>query len=122
MGLGGDGFYSRIDPVGTGTSLRYWSGNNSGGSCALHRPTNCLAGGPGTQRRGGWTGDTQSFILPFDLFHGGIAGGDDCGAAARPAAAAPRSPARPASGRRSRARTRRTGSTGTSRTTRRRRT
>lgn len=30
MGKGGDGFYARIDPVGTGTSLRYWQGNNSG--------------------------------------------------------------------------------------------
>ena len=24
MGRGGDGFYARIDPVGTGTSLRFW--------------------------------------------------------------------------------------------------
>src|SRR5258705_466769 len=31
MGLGGDGFYSRIDPVGTGTSLRFWQGNNNAG-------------------------------------------------------------------------------------------
>ena len=38
-GVGGDGFYSRIDPVGTGTSLRFWQGNNNG---ALHRcVSNC---------------------------------------------------------------------------------
>src|SRR4051812_8685614 len=30
MGKGGDGFYARLDPVGTGTSLRFWQGNNSG--------------------------------------------------------------------------------------------
>ena len=41
--VGGDGFYARIDPVGTGTSLRYWVGNNSGG---LSRCTaNCLTSG-----------------------------------------------------------------------------
>ena len=77
MGKGGDGFYARIDPVGTGTSLRYWQGNNSG---TLNRCTsNCSASGASWQTRtGGWTGDTQSFILPYDLFHGGIPGGDDC--------------------------------------------
>ena len=80
MGVGGDGFYSRIDPVGTGTSLRMWQGNNSGG---LSRCTNnCTASGATwSSRRGNWTGDTQSFILPYDLFHGGIPGGDDCDAA-----------------------------------------
>ncbi len=79
-GLGGDGFFARIDPVGTGTSLRFWEGNNSGG---LSRCTsNCTASGASwTSRRGSWTGDTQSFILPWDLFHGGIPGGDDCGPA-----------------------------------------
>ena len=33
---------------------------------------------------GGWGGDTQSFTLPYDLFHGGIPGGDDCPAAGVP--------------------------------------
>jgi hypothetical protein len=81
LGVGGDGFYSRIDPVGTGTSLRFWQGNNSG---MLHRcVSNCtnqnapwsgnVSGGSGS-----WSGDTRSFILPYDLFHGGIPGGDDC--------------------------------------------
>ena len=84
MTVGGDGFYARIDPVGTGTGLRYWVGNNSGGlsRCAASATNTCLAGGSGySSRRGAWTGDTQSFILPFDLFHGGISGGDDCGLA-----------------------------------------
>ncbi|HJQ38354.1 MAG TPA: hypothetical protein VKB93_14550, partial [Thermoanaerobaculia bacterium] len=80
MGLGGDGFYSRIDPVGTGTSLRFWQGNNSGGLSRCI--SNCTAGGATwTSKKGGWSSDTQSFILPFDLFHGGIAGGTDCPAA-----------------------------------------
>ena len=81
MGLGGDGFYSRIDPVGTGASLRFWQGNNSGGLSRCI--SNCTAGGASwTSKRGAWTGDQQSFILPFDLFRGGIPGGDDCPAAA----------------------------------------
>jgi hypothetical protein len=80
MGLGGDGFSGQIDPVGTGTSLRYWQGNNSGG---LSRCTsNCTASGASwTSKKGGWASDTQSFVLPINLFHGGIPGGDACGAA-----------------------------------------
>ncbi len=83
MGKGGDGFYARIDPVGTGSSLRFFQGNNSGG---LHRcVSNCTASGATwSSVRGSWTGDTQSFILPYDLFHGGIPGGDDCPAAGVP--------------------------------------
>ena len=77
VGIGGDGFYSRIDPVGTGTSLRFFQGNNSGGMSRC--VNNCTA--PNTSWvsvRGGWGSDTQSFILPYDLFHGGVPGGDDC--------------------------------------------
>jgi hypothetical protein len=82
-GLGGDGFFARIDPVGTGTSLRFFQGNNSGGLSRC--VSNCTAGGAGwSSVRCAWTGDTQSFILPWDLFHGGIAGGDDCQAAGTP--------------------------------------
>lgn len=82
-GRGGDGFYARIDPVGTGTSLRFWQGNNDGslGRCI----SNCTAGGAGwTTKNGGWYRfvDTYSFVLPYDLFHGGIPGGDDCPPAA----------------------------------------
>ncbi|MGI8819640.1 MAG: WD40/YVTN/BNR-like repeat-containing protein [Chthoniobacterales bacterium] len=81
MGLGGDGFFARIDPVGTGTSLRIWEGNNSGGLSRCI--SNCTIGGATwSSKRGAWTGDTQSFVLPWDLFHGGIPGGDDCPAAA----------------------------------------
>ncbi|HEV7473972.1 MAG TPA: Ig-like domain repeat protein, partial [Pyrinomonadaceae bacterium] len=81
MGRGGDGFTARIDPIGTGSSLRMWQGNNSGslGRCI----TNCTASGATwTTKTGGWTADTQNFVLPYDLFHGGIPGGDDCPAAA----------------------------------------
>jgi uncharacterized repeat protein (TIGR01451 family) len=81
MGTGGDGFFARIDPVGTGTSLRYWLGNNSGG---LSRCTaNCTSpGATWTSRRGAWTGDQQSFVLPFELFHGDVTNpANDCGAA-----------------------------------------
>ena len=81
MGLGGDGFFSRIDPVGTGTSLRFWEGNNSGG---LSRCTaNCTSpGATWTSRRGAWTSDTQSFVLPFEIFHGDINNpANDCGPA-----------------------------------------
>jgi Dockerin type I domain len=83
MGVGGDGFYSRIDPVGTGSSLRFWQGNNSG---MLHRcVSNCTAqNAPWSGNVSAWGGDTQSFILPYDLFHGGIPGGDDCPAAGVP--------------------------------------
>ena len=84
LGVGGDGFYARIDPVGTGSSLRFWQGNNSG---SLHRcVSNCTnQNAPWSGRvSGGWSGDTQSFTLPYDLFHGGISGGDDCPAAGVP--------------------------------------
>jgi hypothetical protein len=84
LGVGGDGFYARIDPVGTGTSLRFWQGNNSG---SLHRcVSNCTnQNAPWSGRvSGDWSTDTQSFILPYDLFHGGIPGGDDCDPAGVP--------------------------------------
>ena len=83
LGKGGDGFYSRIDPVGTGSSLRFFQGNNSGG---LHRcVSNCTSqGAPWSSVAGSWFGDTRSFVMPYDLFHGGIPGGDDCPAAGVP--------------------------------------
>jgi hypothetical protein len=84
LGVGGDGFYARIDPVGTGSSLRFWQGNNSG---SLHRcVSNCTnQNAPWSGRvSGGWASDTQSFTLPYDLFHGGIPGGDDCPVAGVP--------------------------------------
>ena len=82
-GKGGDGFYSRIDPVGTGTSLRFFQGNNSG---AISRcVSNCTAANAGWSGvAGNWGNETQAFMLPFDIFHGGIPGGDDCAAAGTP--------------------------------------
>jgi hypothetical protein len=87
MGRGGDGFYARIDPVGTGgvsstgaPQLRFWQGNNSGSIARC--VSNCTSPSASwSTRNGGWSADTQSFILPYDLFHGGIPGGDDCGPA-----------------------------------------
>jgi hypothetical protein len=81
LGVGGDGFYGRIDPVGTGTSLRFWQGNNSG---HLNRCTsNCTASGAAwSDRSGGWTGDIQSFVLPYEIFKGNPnTPGNDCGPA-----------------------------------------
>ena len=76
-GIGGDGFYARIDPVGTGSSLRFFQGNNSGGMSRC--VSNCTVGGaPWIAVTGGWLGDTRSFVMPYDLFHGGVPGGDDC--------------------------------------------
>jgi hypothetical protein len=77
LGKGGDGFYSRIDPVGTGSSLRFFQGNNSGG---LHRcVSNCTNQfAPWSSVAGSWFSDTRSFVMPYDLFHGGVPGGDDC--------------------------------------------
>jgi hypothetical protein len=80
MGLGGDGFSGLIDPMGTGTSLRFFEGNNSGGFSRC--TSNCTASGASwTSIKGGWGSDTQSFVLPVNIFHGGIPGGDDCGPA-----------------------------------------
>ncbi len=76
-GKGGDGFSGQIDPIGTGSSLRFWQGNNGG---VLSRcVSNCTASGASwSSKSGGWGSEQQSFILPINLFHGGIAGGDDC--------------------------------------------
>ena len=79
LGVGGDGFYSRIDPVGTGTSLRFLQGNNGGSHsvvASVTAPISLLLGAAGYRAAG--VGDTQVFHLPYDLFHGGIPGGDDC--------------------------------------------
>lgn len=83
LGKGGDGFYSRIDPVGTGSSLRFYQGNNGG---AMNRcVSNCtVQGAAWSSVSGGWLSDTRSFVTPYDLFHGGVLGGDDCPAAGVP--------------------------------------
>jgi hypothetical protein len=59
---------------------RFWEGNNSGGLSRC--VSNCSnPGASWSSRKGGWSSDTQSFILPINLFHGGIPGGDNCGPA-----------------------------------------
>jgi hypothetical protein len=83
MGIGGDGFYSRIDPVGTGSSLRFFQGNNGGGVSRC--VSNCTGqNAPWISVPGNWFSDTRSFTMPYDLFHGGIPGGDDCAPAGVP--------------------------------------
>lgn len=55
----------------------YYEGNNSGGLSRCI--SNCTSpGATWINSMGGWGGDTQSFVLPINLFHGGISGGDDC--------------------------------------------
>lgn len=113
VGNNGDGYYARIDPVGTGRSLRFWQG--VGGGALLRCVRDCtgqfapwgynVAGGvpsptstptatpspsptptatpsasptPTPTTPGNWGGDDQSPLLPYDLFHGGIPGGDEC--------------------------------------------
>ena len=75
--MNGGGFLGGTTQGDDTGSLRYWEGNNSGGfSRCIH---NCTQpGATWSSWRGSWTGDTQSFVLPVHLFHGGIAGGDDC--------------------------------------------
>ena len=85
MTVGGDGFYARIDPVGSALGPRYFVGNNSGGMSRCITGTACLNGGAGYRSvTGGWGSDTRSFTQPFDLFHGGVPGGDDCAPAGTP--------------------------------------
>jgi hypothetical protein len=61
-------------------NLRYWQGNNSGGVSRCL--ANCTSpGATWSSRRGAWTGDQQSFILPFEIFHGDTSNpANDCGA------------------------------------------
>lgn len=61
-----------------GSSIVFFEGNNSGG---LGRciGTGCTSPGASYANvKGGWGSDTQSFVLPVNLFHGGIPNGDDC--------------------------------------------
>ena len=75
--MNGSGFLGGTTMGNDTGSLRYWEGNNSGGFSRCI--TNCTQPGASwTSWRGSWTSDTQSFVLPVSLFHGGIAGGDDC--------------------------------------------
>src|SRR6266516_1911855 len=63
LGIGGDGFYSRIDPVGTGSSLRFFQSNNGGAmSRCVSNCTDQFAPWAGVS--GGWLSDTRSFVMP----------------------------------------------------------
>jgi hypothetical protein len=75
MGVGGDGFFARIDPVGN----RFWQGNNGGqlNFCDHAPPANdCTA--PGAVwglDSSPWTNnvaspDIQSFVLPYEIYKG----------------------------------------------------
>ena len=78
--MNGSGFLGGTTQGDDTGSLRYWEGNNSGGfSRCIHNCTQPSA--TWSSWGGSWTSDTQSFVLPVHLFHGGIAGGDDCPAA-----------------------------------------
>ncbi len=72
MGVGGDGFFARIDPVGG----RFWQGNNSGhlnycdgalGDCTTANANWVPDASP-------WSNpaqpDTQSFVLPYEIYKG----------------------------------------------------
>jgi len=62
--------------AGTNQSV-FFQGNNSGGlSRCVNNCTN--SGSTWQSMQGGWSGDTQSFILPVHMFRGSIPGGDDC--------------------------------------------
>jgi hypothetical protein len=75
MGVGGDGFFARIDPVGN----RFWQGNNGGqlNVCTHAPPANdCTApGAVWALDSSPWTNnvaspDIQSFVLPYEIYKG----------------------------------------------------
>jgi len=75
MGVGGDGFFARIDPVGN----RFWQGNNGGqlNVCTHAPPANdCTApGAVWALDSSPWTNnvaspDVQSFVLPYEIYKG----------------------------------------------------
>ncbi len=79
MTMNGTGTLGGTTPGGI-PNLRYWQGNNSGGVSRCL--ANCTSpGATWTSRRGNWTADQQSFILPFEIFHGDTTNpANDCGA------------------------------------------
>jgi hypothetical protein len=73
MGVGGDGFFARIDPVGG----RFWQGNNGGqlnycdstaGDCTAPNATWVLDSSPWTNNVA--APDRQSFVLPYEIYKG----------------------------------------------------
>ena len=72
MGMGGDGFFARIDPVGN----RFWQGNNGGqlnycdmsaGDCTTSAATWVPDSSPWSNPA---SPDTQSFVLPYEIYKG----------------------------------------------------
>ena len=72
MGVGGDGFFARIDPVGG----RFWQGNNSGqlnvcdsilNDCTAPNATWAPDSSPWTNPA---SPDVQSFVLPYEIYKG----------------------------------------------------
>ncbi len=77
--LGGDGIYTRIEPV---LGLRWYyssqNGSVSRSSAAAGSPTTTVTG------TGNWGGDIRSFVMPFEIYRYGVldAPGSGCTAAA----------------------------------------
>jgi hypothetical protein len=72
MGVGGDGFFARIDPVGG----RFWQGNNGGqlnycdmtaGDCTTPSANWIPDSSPWSNPA---SPDTQSFVLPYEIYKG----------------------------------------------------
>ena len=72
MGSGGDGFFSRIDPVGN----RFWQGNNGGqlNYCDMSAGDCTTASANWLPDSSPWSNpaspDTQSFVLPYEIYKG----------------------------------------------------
>jgi hypothetical protein len=74
MGVGGDGFFARIDPVGN----RFWQGNNGGqlNVCTHAPPANdCTAPNAvwaldSSPWKNPGAPDVQSFVLPYEIYKG----------------------------------------------------
>lgn len=65
--LGGDGIFTRIDPIvrSGGGQRWYYSSQNGNMVVAVNGPAG------GTSASPGWTGDTKSFVAPFELYRYG---------------------------------------------------
>ena len=87
MGKGGDGFFARIDPVGK----RHVPGEQQQrlGAAARRRLRAPAppSGATWSTFSGGWSGDQQSFVLPYEIFKGTPGNLDRTPTAPPPAAA-----------------------------------
>jgi hypothetical protein len=72
MGVGGDGFFARIDPVGN----RFWQGNNGGqlNYCDMSAGDCTTSSANWLPDSSPWSNpaspDTQSFVLPYEIYKG----------------------------------------------------